>query len=109
MSRPDEARIIKAKQDINAIESALELYKLDNGYYPSTDQGLRALIEKPTTEPLPGQWKPYLKRMPKDPWSREYQYLNPGVHGEFDIFTYGADGKPGGEGSNGEIGNWNLS
>ncbi|KTD21266.1 type II secretion system major pseudopilin GspG [Legionella londiniensis] len=108
INRPDEARVVKAKQDISAIESAIELYKLDNGFYPSTDQGLSALVEKPDTNPAPPNWKPYLKSLPKDPWGRDYLYLNPGEHGEFDIFTYGADGQPGGEGVNAEIGNWDA-
>jgi general secretion pathway protein G len=106
MGRPDEARVIKAKQDVLAIQNALDLYKLDNGAYPSTDQGLPALVEKPTNTPLPHNWKPYLKSVPKDPWNREYLYLNPGQHGEVDIFTLGADGQPGGTGINAEIGNW---
>lgn len=108
MSRPDEARMIKARQDVLAIENALELYKLDNGFYPSTDQGLLALVEKPDTNPEPANWKPYLKSLPKDPWGRDYVYLYPGEHGEFDVFTYGADGQPGGEGVNAEIGNWSA-
>lgn len=108
MSRPDEARIVKAKQDILAIQNALDLYKLDNGIYPTTDQGLSALVTKPTTSPEPRDWKTYLKQVPKDPWGREYLYLNPGEHGEIDIFTLGASGQPGGTGINAEIGNWNV-
>lgn len=108
MSRPDEARIVKAKQDILAIQNALDLYKLDNGVYPTTDQGLSALVTKPTTAPEPRDWKAYLKRLPVDPWGREYLYLNPGQHGEIDIFTLGAEGQPGGQGINAEIGNWNV-
>lgn len=108
MSRPDEARAVKAKQDVLAIQNALDLYKLDNGIYPTTDQGIRALVTKPTTSPEPRDWKTYLKQMPKDPWGREYLYLNPGEHGEVDIFTLGADGRPGGTGVNAEIGNWNA-
>jgi general secretion pathway protein G len=106
LSRPDEARAVKAKQDVLAIQNALELYKLDNGVYPTTDQGLLALVEKPTTNPVPRDWKPYLKSLPVDPWARDYLYLNPGQHGEIDVFTYGAEGQPGGEGINAEIGNW---
>lgn len=106
MGRPDEARIVKAKQDVIAIQNALDLYKLDNGNYPSTDQGLLALVEKPTTTPEPTNWKQYLKSVPKDPWGREYLFLNPGEHGDVDIFTLGADGQIGGTGVNGEIGNW---
>ena len=108
ISRPDEARVVKAKQDVLAIQNALELYKLDNGFYPSTDQGLSALVKKPETTPEPRDWKPYLKSLPRDPWGREYLYLNPGEHGEIDIFTLGADGQAGGEGINKEIGNWDA-
>ncbi len=106
MSRPDEARMVRAKQDILAIQNALDLYKLDNGFYPSTDQGLRALVKKPSGTPAPKHWRAYLKSVPVDPWDNPYLYLNPGQHGEIDIFTYGADGQPGGEGVNAEIGNW---
>lgn len=109
ISRPDEARVVKAKQDVLSIQNALDLYKLDNGFYPTTDQGLLALVEKPTSNPIPKDWKPYLKSLPKDPWGRDYLYLNPGQHGEIDIFTEGADGEPGGTGVNAEIGNWNAS
>ncbi len=108
MGRPDEARVVKAKQDILAIQNALDLYKLDNGTYPTTDQGLAALVTKPSTAPEPRDWKAYLKRLPTDPWGREYLYLNPGQHGEIDIFTLGAGGQPGGTGINAEIGNWNV-
>lgn len=108
MNRPDEARMVKAKQDILAIQNALDLYKLDNGIYPTTDQGLLALVEQPTTNQIPGNWKAYLQAVPKDPWGRDYLYLNPGEHGEVDIFTYGADGQPGGNGVNADIGNWDV-
>ncbi len=108
MSRPDDARRVKAKQDILGVQNALELYRLDNGFYPSTDQGLLALVKKPTTKPTPTQWKAYLRSLPKDPWGREYLYLNPGQHGEIDIFTFGANGEAGGEGINAEIGNWDA-
>lgn len=108
ISRPDEARVVQAKQNILAIQNALDLYKLDNGTYPSTDQGLIALVEKPTSSPIPGDWKQYLKSLPKDPWGRDYLYLNPGEHGDVDIFTYGADGQPGGTGIDSEIGNWDA-
>ncbi len=108
ISRPDEARVVKAKQDILAIQNALDLYKLDNGFYPTTEQGLAALVTKPTTSPEPRDWKTYLKSIPKDPWGRAYLYLNPGEHGEIDIFTLGAEGQPGGKGINAEIGNWNV-
>lgn len=106
ISRPDEARVVKAKQDVLSIQNALDLYRLDNGFYPTTDQGLLALVEKPTTAPIPRDWKTYLKSLPKDPWGREYIYLNPGQHGEIDIFTLGPSGQAGGSGANAEIGNW---
>ncbi|KTD51565.1 type II secretory pathway protein LspG [Legionella quinlivanii] len=108
ISRPDEARVVKAKQDVLAIQNALDLYKLDNGFYPSTDQGLLALVEKPTTSPTPRDWKQYLKSLPKDPWGRDYLYLNPGEHSDVDVFTLGAEGQPGGTGINAEIGNWDA-
>ena len=108
ISRPDEARVVKAKQDILATRNALDLYKLDNGFYPSTDQGLIALVEKPTSSPTPTNWKQYLTKVPKDPWRRDYLYLNPGQHTDIDIFTLGANGQPGGQGINAEIGNWNV-
>jgi general secretion pathway protein G len=108
MSRPDDARIVKAKHDILGIQNALELYRLDNSFYPSTDQGLSALVKKPNTRPAPQHWKAYLKSLPKDPWGQAYLYLNPGQHGEIDIFTLGANGKSGGDGVNAEIGNWNA-
>ena len=110
MDRPQEARITKAKQDIRALKSALDLYKLDNYRYPSTDQGLEALVEKPSGTPEPRNWKSggYMDRLPKDPWGNPYQYLNPGTHGEVDVYSLGADGRPGGEGPDADIGNWNL-
>lgn len=108
MNKPDEARIVKAKQDIRAIQSALEMYKLDNYVYPTTDQGLQALVQKPSTDPVPPHWKQYLDRMPIDPWGHPYQYLNPGVHGQIDIWSYGPKGPSSGTGSSTVIGNWNL-
>ena len=110
MDRPDQARITKAKQDISTLENALKLYKLDNYVYPSTDQGLDALVNKPSGSPEPKKWKEggYVDRLSKDPWGNPYQYLNPGVHGKIDIFSLGADGEQGGEGTNADIGNWNL-
>lgn len=108
INRPDEARAVKAKQDILAIQNAMDLYKLDNGAYPTTEQGLLALVEKPSSSPEPRNWNQYLKSLPRDPWNRDYLYINPGEHGEIDIFTYGADGQPGGTGVNAEIGNWNA-
>jgi general secretion pathway protein G len=105
MDRPDQARIIKAKQDIRALEAALNLYKLDNFVYPTTDQGLEALLEKPTS-PEPTNWKDggYLDRMPKDPWNQDYLFLSPGEHGTIDVFSLGVDQQP----SEDDIGNWRL-
>jgi general secretion pathway protein G len=105
MSRPDEARMTAARADIAGVTQALKLYRLDNSFYPTTEQGLQALVTQPTTSPAPGNWKRggYLDRMPKDPWGREYQYLNPGLRGEIDVFSLGADGRPGGEGVNADI------
>ena len=112
MSRPDEARVVAARQDIASLLQALKLYRLDNGRYPTTEQGLRALIEKPTTEPAANNWKQggYLERssLPKDPWGKEYQYLNPGVKGEIDVFSFGRDGQSGGEGVDADIGSWSI-
>lgn len=111
MERPDEARVVAAKNDVRAILTGLKLYRLDNGSYPTTDQGLLALVQRPQGGNVPANWKTggYLDRMPKDPWGHDYQYLNPGVHGEVDVFSYGADGAPGGEGMNADIGSWNLN
>ncbi|MEO7742356.1 MAG: type II secretion system major pseudopilin GspG [Usitatibacter sp.] len=108
MDRPDETRRVAAKADVSAIVQTLKLYRLDNGFYPSTDQGLGALVRKPTTNPVPPNWKQggYLERLPKDPWGGDYQYLNPGVKGEIDVFSFGADRARGGEGNNADIGNW---
>ena len=106
MDRPDEAKRIAARADVKAIEQALKLYRLDNGFYPTTDQGLGALVQRPTTNPAPGNWKPYLERLQKDPWGGDYQYLQPGVKGEIDVFSLGADRARGGEGNNADIGNW---
>lgn len=108
MSRPDEARITAAKTDIATISQALNLYKLDNQRYPTTEQGLAALVKKPTVSPIPNNWKSdgYLDRIPKDPWGSPYQYLQPGLHGNIDVFSYGADQVVGGEGSDADIGNW---
>jgi general secretion pathway protein G len=110
MSRPDDARLAKARQDIRTIEAALNLYKLDNYVYPTTDQGLEALVAKPTIQPEPRQWKQggYLDRLPQDPWGRNYLYLQPGQRGEIDIYSLGADGQQGGDGINTDIGNWGL-
>lgn len=110
MSRPDEARVVAAKQDIGTMVQALKLYRLDNTRYPTSEQGLAALVSRPTIAPLPPNWKPggYLERLPKDPWGNPYQYLSPGLHGEMDVFSFGADGSPGGEGFDADIGSWML-
>jgi general secretion pathway protein G len=110
MDAPGRARIARAKQDIASIQSALNLYKLDNFNYPSTQQGLAALVAPPQGDPPARNWKPggYIEHLPKDPWGNPYQYLYPGAHGEIDIFTLGADNSPGGDGENADIGNWNL-
>ena len=108
MDRPDEARRVAAKQDVASIVQALKLYRLDNGGYPTTEQGLGALVARPTTNPVPPNWKQggYLERLPKDPWGSDYQYLNPGVKGEIDVFSLGSDHARGGEGNAADIGNW---
>ena len=109
ISRIDDAQINRAKQDIRAVESALHLYRLDNFKYPSTDQGLDALVNQPA-DPSIRNWRQggYLDKLPVDPWGATYQYLYPGQNGEFDVFTLGADQQPGGEGINSDIGNWNI-
>jgi general secretion pathway protein G len=108
MGHPDEARITVARTDINNITSALSLYRLDNFTYPTTDQGLEALVQRPANLPSGARWREggYLSQMPKDPWGNPYQYLQPGVKGEFDLWSLGADGAPGGEGLGADIGNW---
>ena len=108
MDRPDEAKRVAAKADVAALVQALKLYRLDNGFYPSTDQGLGALVQRPTTQPAPNNWKQggYLERLPKDPWGSDYQYLSPGVRGEIDVFSFGADHARGGDGNAADIGNW---
>jgi len=110
MDRPDDARVVAARSDIQAIMNALKLYRLDNATYPSTEQGLMALVKKPETGNIPRNWKAggYLDRLPKDPWDNEYQYLNPGIQGEIDVMSFGADRQPGGDGYNADIGSWNL-
>ena len=108
MDRPDQARVIAARQDIAAIMQSLKLYRLDNQRYPTTEQGLEALVTRPTTEPMPPNWKQYLDKAPIDPWGKPYQYLNPGVKGEIDVFSLGADGQPGGTGVDADIGSWGL-
>lgn len=108
MDRPDEAKRVAARADVGAIAQALKLYRLDNGFYPTTDQGLGALVQRPTSTPTPGNWKQggYLERLPKDPWGGDYQYLAPGVKGEIDVFSLGADRARGGDGSAADVGNW---
>ncbi|MGA7750705.1 MAG: type II secretion system major pseudopilin GspG [Gallionella sp.] len=110
MGRTDDARIIAAKQDIATMMQALKLYKLDNQHYPTTEQGLQALIVKPTSGPAADGWKTggYLDKLPKDPWGNPYQYLSPGIKGEIDVFSFGADGQPGGTGNDADIGSWDL-
>ena len=110
ISRPDEARVLAARQDIASLMQAMKLYRLDNQRYPATEQGLQALVSKPASAPLPPNRKPggYLERLPMDPWGNPLQYLNPGLHGEIDIFSFGADGAPGGEGNDADIGSWTL-
>ena len=106
LDRVVQAKITAAQSDINTLMNALKIYKLDNGRFPSTDQGLQALASKPTTGSIPGNWKSYLDKLPEDPWHHPYQYANPGVHGEIDVFSFGADGQAGGEGDDADIGSW---
>jgi len=110
MDRPDEARKVAAKQDIATLVQALKLYRLDNMRYPTTEQTLQALVVKPSLNPVPQNWKAggYLDRLPKDPWGHPYLYLSPGRNGEIDVISLGADGQPGGEGNDADIGNWML-
>lgn len=106
LERAEDARITAARTDINNLMQALKLYKLDNQRYPTGEQGLQALVARPTAPPVPSNWKPYLDKLPNDPWGRPYQYINPGVKGEIDVMSFGADGQPGGEGKNADIGSW---
>ena len=106
LDRTDDARVTAARTDVNSLMQALKLYKLDNQRYPSAEQGLEALVRKPSTGAVPPNWRPYMEKLPSDPWGRPYQYVNPGVKGEIDVFSFGADGQPGGEGKNAEIGSW---
>lgn len=108
IGRSDDARIVAARQDVATLGAALKLYRLDNQRYPTSEQGLKALVEKPTVDPVPANWKTggYLDKLPTDPWGKPYQYLQPGVHGELDIFSLGADGQPGGTGNDADIGSW---
>jgi len=106
LDRADDARATAARTDVNNLMQALKLYKLDNQRYPTGEQGLQALIARPTAQPVPPNWKPYLEKLPNDPWGRPYQYLNPGVKGEIDVMSFGADGQPGGEGKDADVGSW---
>jgi len=106
LDRADDARATAAKTDVNNLMQALKLYRLDNQRYPAAAQGLQALLTKPTTVPVPSNWKPYLDKLPNDPWGNAYQYLNPGIKGEIDVLSFGADGQAGGEGKNADVGSW---
>lgn len=112
MGRPEQAKRLKAKVDIQALETALKLYKLDNGKYPTTEQGLEALVEPPSSGPRPDNWREggYIEKgkITEDPWNNEYEYICPGVHDDYDIISYGADGEPGGEGENADVKSWEL-
>ena len=106
LERADDARVTAARTDVNNLVQALKLYRLDNQRYPSAEQGLQALVVKPTVGAIPANWKPYLDKLPNDPWGNAYQYVNPGVKGEIDVYSLGADGQPGGDGKNADIGSW---
>ena len=106
LDRADDARVTAARTDVNNLMQALKLYKLDNQRFPTGEQGLQALVARPAVAPLPLNWKPYLDKLPNDPWGHAYLYLNPGVKGEIDVFSLGADGQAGGEGKNADIGSW---
>ena len=106
LNRADDARVTAAKTDVNNLMQALKLYKLDNQRYPSGEQGLQALLTKPTTNPVPPNWKSYLDQFPNDPWGRPYVFLNPGIKGEVDVMSFGADGQSGGEGNDADVGSW---
>ena len=106
LDRADDARVTAAKTDVTNLMQALKLYRLDNQRYPTAEQGLPALLTKPTTAPVPNNWKNYLDQLPTDPWGSPYVYLNPGIKGEVDVMSYGADGQSGGEGKNADIGSW---
>jgi general secretion pathway protein G len=110
LGRTDEARRTAAQVQIKQLEGALNLFRLDNGFYPTTEQGLEALVTKPTISPTPLKWREggYIQKIPEDPWGKPFVYLSPGTHGEFDLVSYGADGEPGGEGKDEDIQNWNL-
>lgn len=106
LDRAAESRVTAARTDINNLMLTLKLYKLDNQRYPSSEQGLQALVVKPTTGNIPSNWKTYLDKLPNDPWGRPYQYANPGVKGEIDVYSFGADGQAGGEDKDADVGSW---
>ncbi|RYF43470.1 MAG: type II secretion system protein GspG [Comamonadaceae bacterium] len=106
LDRADDARSTAARTDVNNLMQALKLYRLDNQRYPSGEQGLQALVARPAAGPAPANWKPYLEKLPNDPWGRPYQYLDPGVKGEIDVMSFGADGQAGGEGKDADVGSW---
>ncbi|MFT7723105.1 MAG: type II secretion system major pseudopilin GspG [Roseateles sp.] len=106
LDRAEDARVTAARTDVNNLMQALKLYKLDNQRYPSAEQGLDALVRKPTAGTPPPNWKAYLEKLPNDPWGHPYQYANPGVKGEVDVYSFGADGRAGGEGRDADIGSW---
>ena len=106
LDRADDARVTAAKTDVNNLMQALKLYRLDNQRYPTGEQGLQALVAKPSSGPIPGNWKPYIDKLPRDPWGNPYQYMNPGIRGEIDVLSFGGDGQAGGEGKNADIGSW---
>lgn len=108
MDKPDEARVARAKSDIQSLNTALSIYKMDNFHYPSSAQGLQALVQKPSGSPEAKNWNPngYLQKLPQDPWGNDYQYLNPGSRAAIDIYSFGRDGQPGGDGVDADIGNW---
>jgi general secretion pathway protein G len=106
LERADDARVTAARMDIGNLGQALKLYKLDNQRFPTAAQGLQALVTRPSTEPLAMNWKAYVEKLPNDPWGHAYQYLNPGIHGEVDVLSFGADGQAGGEGKDADIGSW---
>lgn len=106
LDRTNDARVTAARTDINSLMQALKLYKLDNQRYPSAEQGLEALVRKPTAGTIPGNWRPYLEKLPNDPWGHPYQFANPGVKGEIDVYSFGADGRAGGDGADADIGSW---
>ncbi len=106
LDRADDARTTAARTDVTNLMQALKLYRLDNQRYPTSEQGLQALVARPTSGPAPINWKPYLEKLPNDPWGRPYQYLSPGIKGEVDVMSFGADGQSGGEGKDADIGSW---